>query len=414
MTESPEGEVRVPADADLALPRPPGVIRRFWARHPLLSDILIALLCLVLSFAGASVGAVQAAWGLSLAILLLVLAGSTALVFRRRMPLLAFALAIALQLTLPFAPHGGAAPLLVVSTYSLAVYGSTRRCTTAGIGGTLLVTLVAGIVAGVTHTDSALGETLNTFFTTGLSVLLGALVGVNVGNRKRYLNAVLDRSRQLAVERDQQAELAAAAERERIAREMHDIVSHSLTVIVALAEGAGATPDPERARTAMTAAATTARSALTDMRAMLGVLRSDDPDAPLAPLQALSPADVVASAQEAGMPVTLTTAGPADLPPATAYAVGRIVQEGLTNAMRHAPTARGIRVRIDTTAARVRVTVANDGVTGTPKTGGFGVRGLQERARHAGGTLASAPDGPGRWMLRAELPLAPTHQEDEA
>lgn len=414
MADSPAGEVRVPEDADLALPRPPGVIRRFWARHPLLSDILIALLCLMLSFLGASVGAAYAVWGLSAAILVLVVAGSTSLVFRRRVPLLAFSLAIALQLTVPFAPHGGASALLIVSTYSLAVYGSTRRCATAGIAGTLLVTLVAGVVAGVAHADSAVGDTLNAFFTTGLSVLLGALVGVNVGNRKRYLDAVLDRSRQLAIERDQQAELAAAAERERIAREMHDIVSHSLTVIVALAEGAGATPDPDRARAAMTAAAQTARGALTDMRAMLGVLRSDDPDAPLAPLQATAPAAVVASAQEAGVPVTLTTTGPADLPPTTAYALGRIVQEGLTNAMRHAPAARSIRVRIDNTAERVRITIANDGVAGTAKRGGFGIRGLQERARHAGGTLASGPDGPGRWMLRAELPLAPTHQEDEA
>ena len=103
--------------------------------------------------------------------------------------------------------------------------------------------------------------------------LIGTLIGVNVGGRKRYIAAVIDRSRQLLVERDQQAQLAAAAERARIAREMHDIVSHSLTVIVALSEGAAATADPEQARAASTASATTARAALAEMRSMLGVLR---------------------------------------------------------------------------------------------------------------------------------------------
>ena len=414
MADSPAGEARVRQDADLALPRPPGVIRRFWARHPVFSDVLIALLCLMLSLAGVSAGAVQAPWALSFAIVILVLAGCTSLLFRRRVPLLAFALAVALQMTVPFAPHGGAVALLIVSTYSLAVYGSNRLCVIAGVAGTLLVTAVSGGVAGVLHPDDALPQTMNTFFNTGLSVVLGALVGVNVGNRKRYLHAVIDRSRQLAIERDQQAELAAAAERERIAREMHDIVSHSLTVIVALAEGAGATPDAERARTAMAATAATARSALTDMRAMLGVLRSDDPEAPLAPLGSVSPADVVTAAQQAGFPVTLTTTGTPELPPTIASAIGRIVQEGLTNAMRHAPRARSIPVRIDTHDDHVQITVTNDGATAPARAGGFGIRGLQERARLAGGTLESGPDGPGRWMLRADLPLAPPRQEDIA
>lgn len=405
MPDTRNGEVRVPKDADLALPRPPGVIRRFWARHPLFADILLALLCLALALAGASGGALSAGPVVSVAIVVLIGATCTATLFRRRVPLLAFILAVALLLTSTVTPHGAAGAPLVLSVYALAVYGSARLALRAGVIGTAVVCTVAALVAVFAHPATMLPTTVNVFFNTALPLSLGALVGINVGNRKRYIEAVLDRSRQLAIERDQQAELAAAAERARIAREMHDIVSHSLTVIVALSEGAAATADAERARTAMTATASTARSALTEMRAMLGVLRSDDPAAPLEPLHAAAPAHVVTSAQKAGVPVTLTTTGSAPVPPAIEHAIGRIVQEGVTNAMRHAPAARSIGVRIDTETDRVRITVANDGVTGSTGAGGYGIRGLKERARHVGGTLESRPDGAGRWLLHADLPL---------
>mgnify|MGYP001028181993 CR=1 FL=1 len=423
MPTSSGRSARVPDDAGLRLPRPPGVIRRFWARHPLFADILIAVLCLLLSLGGAAArssgsGAASgvpltASWVVDVVIAVLIVAGCAAVPFRRRVPLLPFTLAVALQLTTIAVPHGAAVPLLVVTTYSLAVYGSNRLCAIAATGATVLVVACTALALVAAHPSIALPTTLNTLFNTGFSVLLGALVGVNVGNRRRYLQAVLDRSRQLLVERDQQAELAAAAERERIAREMHDIVSHSLTVIVALAEGAAATADPERARHAVQAAASTARTALTEMRAMLGVLRSDDPAAPLTPMQAVAPEDVVAAAQRAGFPVVLSRTGVPVEQPSIRYAVGRIVQEGLTNAMRHAPAAHSIRVHLVTAGDRIVVTVANDGVTATASAGGFGIRGLVERARHVGGTLTSAADGDGRWLLRAELPLIDTPTTDQ-
>ena len=413
MPDTARSEVRISPDADLALPRPPGVIRRFWARHPLFADILIALLCLLFSLGAASLGAstagsggaAAAAWGMSVVILVLLLATSTGVLFRRRVPLVPFTLAIALQATTVIAPHGAAVAPLVVSTYALAVYGSNRLCVLASAVGTAAVAVVSLGVLAAMHPGVALLATLNTFFNTALCVVLGALVGVNVGNRKRYLAAVIERSRRLLVEREQQAELAAAAERERIAREMHDIVSHSLTVIVALAEGANATRDADRAHQAMEGAATTARTALTEMRAMLGVLRADGPAMPLAPAQAIAPADVVAGAQRAGFPATLTTTGPAVEQAAIAYAIGRIVQEGLTNAMRHAPAARGIHVRVDRIDDAVHVSVTNDGVTGSREAPGYGIRGLQERARRVGGTLESGPAAAGCWRLRATLPL---------
>lgn len=210
------------------------------------------------------------------------------------------------------------------------------------------------------------------------------------------------------MERDQQAQLAAAAERARIAREMHDIVSHSLTVIVTLSEGAAATPGSEQARRAATYAADTARTALTEMRSMLGVLRDEDSPLPLAPLQSVPPRDTIESAQRAGYPAILTVVGEAEVSPAVAHAIGRIVQEGVTNAMRPAPTATAMTVRLDYSPETVTIEIANDGVSGKIRADGFGVRGLSERAAHLQGSVHSAPADGGRWLLHAVLPTTQT------
>lgn len=400
-----------PADEELRLPRPPGVIRQFWVRHPLFSDILIALICLFLSLApagtsggtstsgGVEVTSTQLVWA---PFPVLAVAGCVLLVWRRRWPVAVFAVSGAVAVSYLFAPIPVGGPLLLVTTYTLAVYGSSRACW-IGLGtvvGCLVAIGVPLAAVGVLSWSVA----LNAIVGEGVLGLIGALIGVNVGNRKRYLDAVIARSRQLLVERDQQSQLAAAAERARIAREMHDIVSHSLTVIVALSEGAMATADRDRARDAMDAAATTAREALTEMRAMLGVLRDGDPDVPLAPTEAVDPGAVVTTAQRAGYPATLTVRGEPAGSDVVRLAVGRIVQEGVTNAMRHAPSATAITVRIDYSNPVITIDIRNDGARRPSGGGGFGIRGLMERAAHAGGTLTSAPAGPGEWMLHAELP----------
>ncbi|MFE6996649.1 sensor histidine kinase [Microbacterium sp. NPDC057659] len=392
----------VPQDEELRLPRTPGVIRRFWARHPLFADILIAILCLILSispaatFSGPGRGTivgVAIAQGVALTACVLV-------VWRRKWPYALFVVSMLVASIYLFAQYPVGGPLLLVSTYALAVYRSARACWTAlGIGfGILIVLTMPLAITDVVPWSTA----INAILSEAVLGLIGALIGVNVGNRKRYIEAVLARSRQLYIERDQHAQLAAAAERERIAREMHDIVSHSLTVVVALSEGAAATGDPDRAREASLAAADTARSALTEMRSMLGVLRAGD--APLEPAVPIDPAEPVAAARSAGFVVSLVTKGTPEVPPAVAFAVGRIVQEGLTNAMRHAPRATAIDVRLDYTADPVVIEIANDGATTSTDAPGFGLRGLAERAAHLGGSFHSGAVGGGRWMLRAELP----------
>lgn len=395
----------ISADEELRLPRPPGVIRRFWARHPRLGDALIALICVLLSL-GANATfpedeqPVSVGEGVFLSVV--IIGASALLMWRRRRPEIVLVAAIVVELLLLAMTGSTGAPILAVAVYSLAVYHSTRACW-IGLGASVLLVaaLAYGLLPGGVITVQ---QAINAALATAIPGLIAALIGINVGNRKRYLEAIIDRSRQLLVERDQQSQLVAAAERDRIAREMHDIVSHSLTVVVALSEGAAATDDRQRAREASAAAATTARNALAEMRSMLGVLRDGESDSPLAPLQAADPAEIVAAARQAGFAASLSVRGRNPETPALRLAIGRIVQEGVTNAMRHTPTTRMIDVRIDYDASPIMLEIVNDGVTGAASEGGFGLRGLVERASLLGGTLVSAPAGEGRWTLRAELP----------
>ncbi|MGO2683371.1 sensor histidine kinase [Microbacterium sp.] len=394
----------------LRLPRPPGVIRRFWARHPVLADVLIAVVCLLLSAAPSTVfvddadpdrPAVQSIV-MNISLTVLILLACALLLRRRQWPVIASIGAYALSIGYLFMLEPAGGTVLLVTSYSIAVYRSTRAAwITLGVGmGTVTVLSILLQLIGASTWMSAVNGVAGQL----TLALIGTLIGVNIGGRKRYIEAVIDRSRQLLVERDQQGQIAAAAERARIAREMHDVVSHSLTVVVALSEGAAATEDRQRAQDASISAAATARAALTEMRSMLGVLRDGDSDAPLAPGDPVSPQTTAESAQRAGYPVKLRTIGESSASAIVQFAIGRIVQEGVTNAMRHAPGARAISVLVDHSADPIVVEIENDGVTGQAGTTGFGIRGLQERAAHVGGTVRSGPAGADRWMLRAELP----------
>lgn len=400
-------------DTELRLPRTPGVIRRFWARHPLFADILIALICLILSTGPLAfidtipdrlADPVPSLIG-RIVFSVATLTACVLMVWRRRWPVLVAAAAYTVSIASLVWLFPGGGILLLAASYALAVYRSARAAWIAMGVGVGLYALIA--VTMWVFGASSLQDAVNGVLGELTMALIGTLIGANIGGRKRYVEAIIARSRQLLVERDQQGQIAAASERARIAREMHDIVSHSLTVVVALSEGAAATDDRDRAREASTAAAATARGALTEMRAMLGVLRDGEADAPLAPASPTTPHDTIAAAQTAGYPATLTVTGSASASPASSpsveFAIGRIVQEGVTNAMRHARAARMISVRIVYAPGIVTIDIENDGAVGPARTSGFGIRGLEERAAHAGGALSSAPSGDGRWILHAEL-----------
>jgi signal transduction histidine kinase len=220
---------------------------------------------------------------------------------------------------------------------------------------------------------------------------------------------VEDRAARLEHERDQQAELAATAERTRIARELHDIVAHSLSVMVALADGAALTTatDASRAVDAMEQVSATGREALTDMRALLGVLRTDDSDQDLAPQPGLEElADLLGRTRGAGVPVSLTVSGPpSELPRTAQSTVYRVVQEALTNTLKHGREVGEVRVRLLWSTDALDLEVSNDGLPVTPGTGGHGLVGMTERVALHGGTVSTGPRRSGGWTVSAHLPL---------
>ncbi|WP_448004910.1 sensor histidine kinase [Agromyces bauzanensis] len=409
---------------ELRLPRPPGVIRRFWARHPRLVDGLIAGIYGVPTLVNTVITALQ--YGLPVPLVIVTVAAVLAaalalLLFRRSHPWLV--LAMAWLACLVSAPSGSIDALaMVLALYALAVYGSTRA-SWLGFGGSVAVassSAYAVTVLGNTLVEPFDADPLATSFGLAVVLLLATLFGVNVGNRRRYLGALIARAQDLARERDQQAQLAAAIERSRIAREMHDIVSHGLTVMITLAEGSAATAerDPSRAAAAMRSVADAGRDALGEMRRMLGVLT--DPSevaADLAPQPDVAAIPgLVEGFREAGLPVRLTTAGPAITEPALQLAVYRLVQEGLTNALRHAAGAQHVEVRIERSGEAVNVSIEDDArhpSTAMPGAG-RGLAGLRERVALYGGTLDAGPRPGGGWRLQATLHAASDRTEGDA
>jgi signal transduction histidine kinase len=239
------------------------------------------------------------------------------------------------------------------------------------------------------------------------------VVGLYAGTRRAYLAALRDRASRLERERDQGNALAAADERARIAREMHDSVAHHLTVIVALSDGAlcAVTRAPGDAADAIRDVSATARQALTETRRLLGVLRADSGEQARQPLPGLADLEgLLGRVRAAGLPVRYERSGTsADLPPAIQLAVFRLIQEALTNTMKHAGPDASAAVRLQLASAEVRVDVEDDG-TGTGAasgTCGGGLTGMRERISAFGGDLAFGPREPRGWQVTARLGFDP-------
>jgi signal transduction histidine kinase len=234
-------------------------------------------------------------------------------------------------------------------------------------------------------------------------------VGLYVGTRRAYLAELRDRARRLERERDTSSALAAAEERARIAREMHDSVAHHLTVIVALSDGAlrAVTRSPAEACDAIRDVSGTAREALAETRRLLGVLRAGSGTEPRRPLPGLADLDdLVAHVRAAGLPVRYERTGTAaDLPTGVQLAVFRLVQEALTNTMKHAGPHASAAVRLQLSPGEVRVDVEDDGTGGTAAPGGAGggLTGMRERIRVFGGELDCGPRDPQGWRVSARL-----------
>ncbi|GAA3198436.1 sensor histidine kinase [Dactylosporangium siamense] len=248
----------------------------------------------------------------------------------------------------------------------------------------------------------------------GVSVIASALVaswavGSAARSRRAYLDQLHARAQDLERERDQQAALAVAAERGRISREMHDVVAHGLSVIVIQAQGGAAALDrrPADTRAALDAIVRTGRDCIADMRRVLAAVGEVDdawhPQPGLAQLPAL-----LAQVRTAGTPVRLRVEGePAPLPSSTDLSAYRIVQEALTNTMRHAATGATATVVLSYGGAEVGIEVSDDGPGPTGHdVGGNGLRGMRERVQLLGGRLTAAPGPGGGFTVRATLPVA--------
>jgi signal transduction histidine kinase len=224
-----------------------------------------------------------------------------------------------------------------------------------------------------------------------------------------------ERARRLERERDQQAQLATAAERARIAREMHDVVAHNLAVMVALADAAAltATATPQAAGDKMAKVAATGRDALGEMRRMLGLLHDDEEPGPagLDPQPGLDDIDrLVDQVRAAGLRVALTRKGmPGRWGPGAGLTVYRIVQEALTNTMKHAGPAATAQVRLRYTPTGVDLEITDDGShrpnqpACASRANAHGLTGMIERAASYGGRLDAGPLPGAGWRVHAHL-----------
>lgn len=403
------------------VPRTVGLAAAWGQRHPRIVDVLVAsawiLLAapsLLLARSSPSFG-----WGAAIAFSAATLIVAFSLfAFRRSRPLLAFL--ISFTVTLPLFLVSPDVPNLAAAfcVFAVGVYDSARRARLAAAA-SATVTILAAALFIIVRPPLTVPELAPTpvgdviaYTITGLLFLLVALLwGQNTGNRRRYIESLLEHARHLERERDQQAQLAALAERSRIARDVHDIVSHSLSVIVRLADGANAVFDqqPERAKDAIAQLGGVARSSLTEMRRVIGVLESTPGSASA---QAGTGFDdlprLVEVYQGIGLPVVLTISGEKPPQPGVQVTVFRVVQEALTNALRHASTPSTVTVDVETDDD-VTVTVKNDGAPLAALSDdhvGRGLVGMHERAALYGGTLAAGPDGTGRWTVKLHLPGA--------
>jgi signal transduction histidine kinase len=239
-------------------------------------------------------------------------------------------------------------------------------------------------------------------------VVLSWLFGLAVRGRHHRISTLELETVRLQAAREEQARAAVAEERARIARELHDIVAHSVSVVVVQAQAGQRLVgvDDDRARETLGAIEESARGALSEMRRLLGLLRSVD-EAGREPSPGLGDLGrLVAQVRDAGLDVTIDELGDARrLAPGVELAAYRVVQEGLTNVLKHSGGGTA-RVTIRHEADGIRVEVADDGGSAAPaEPGGHGLVGIRERIELYGGSLESGRQDTGGWVLRARLPL---------
>ena len=365
----------------------------------LLAAALVALTCLEVWLSEAP------GWKRGLGSLV-VLALLPLLRYRTRIPLLLLGLLLATVVAQFWLPKGGEGEAMgviaLVVVYTAGAHTEGRRMLAA-------IAMVVGLIFAIAATDPDgiyLGGMV--FFT----LLIGSpfVVGAMIRYRRLRETALEDQTVALRRERDERARAAVAEERTHIARELHDVVAHAVSVMVLQARGGRKLLDeePDESRRAFDTIERTGQQALGEMRRLLGALRTDDEALALAPQPSLSRLEsLAAEVAKAGLPVELRVEGdPVALPPGVDVSAYRIVQEALTNALRHAgPASALVSVRYGTREVEIEVADDGRGAAASANGGGHGLAGIRERVSVYGGDFAAGRRPEGGYAVRATLPF---------
>lgn len=373
--------------------------------NAVMAVVLALLLCAVraLEHAGSS-------WG-GVAGYVLTAAAALALAYRLRWPRGVFAVTLVLVLcTLAFArPSGAASVAVVIAIYTLAFTEGRRRALALTIAAGAALALTRGLLQyrGWSDARTALEPAL---------AMAALFLGWAISSRRAYVSAVEARALQAERTREEEARTRVDAERLRIARELHDVLAHTIATISVQAGAASHVLEqhPEQAQQALGTIKETSKEALRELRGMLGLLRQVDDADGRDPAPGLGQLDaLVSSTVEAGLPTRIIVSGARrPLPSSIDLAAYRIVQESLTNVLRHAGGTRAV-VEIRYDDAHLTITVEDDGAGGgagaaldsSPRAG-HGILGMRERAQTLGGEVQAGPRATGGFEVRARLPTA--------
>lgn len=402
---------------------------RGWPGGPRLTPAQsdLALAAAVLMFSGATVAYAGLALHTNVA-LGLAAAPFTAipLLWRRRRPgLVLLVTAVAFIVATDSVAGGPDGFGLVLAGYAAALYGTRRTRLLGGAAAAvaLVLALASTMVMAGNGTITGMGTrgtgdgTLTHLTAIAFLLPLAWVLGERTRTRRAYLAGLVQRADRLERERDERAARSAAEERSRIARELHDVVTHNVSVIAVQAGAARriSASDPGRALTTLGTIEETARGTLTELRALLGVLRkgSDEPSALRRPRPALGQlTDLADQAREAGVRLGVRIEGTKrPLPALVDLCAYRVIQEALTNVIRHAPHTRAhLLVRYGHRDLRIVVVDDGPGPPAAPEPavpGGHGLLGMRERVSLAGGDLLVGPALGGGFRVEARLPLEP-------
>ncbi len=371
-------------------------------RWPRLSDAALAFVSFLLTFAFRSGEQADGGESLTFAGFALFVLGNASLYWRRRLPERVHWIVLgASALGMLLGQLQGPIFALAISLYNLGRYSTDERGSVIGLA-TACVLIIVGDFA---HSDLSPEHFVQLIFPIAIWYF-----GRSVRGRVEYLRLLRERARQLEREQTVEAEKAVATERTRIARELHDIVAHQVSLMTVQA-GAAKTivdTDPAAAAEAMGSVEVAGRQALDELRHLLGVLRPDRDNDELGPQPGRADLPrLIAEIERAGLEVDLTPdQSRRRLPARVELAIYRIIQEALTNVLKHAGPQARAEVSVETGEREVTIEIKDDGVGRTLLPGaGHGIAGMRERAQLLGGTLEAGPRRTGGFSVLARLPI---------